>query len=138
MRVPASQGILRIRKTTSANDGAWTIVGTDFGRGAVDCPSTENQRTRVGANGRQVNEGDGIHRVMLTTSVNDNTKSATLFGWFCYNNESFDVDWRPEGDGTGLPKITFSGLLNAAGNFFAGRNRAISIMASGGYTEGTQ
>ena len=132
----ASLGTLRILRTGGSGDPV--LIATAHGRGIVEFSARQRTLRRTAATGRSAERPQEVFDVVLSTTLLDNAAVASLFGWFEGNGQSYDVDWRPAGDGSGLPKITFTGDCFIDGSFAAQRTRRLRITASGGFIEGSQ
>ena len=114
------------------------IIGTDFGVGVITERIPQRTAQRVTASGRRGERPLGLFSPVLETTLADNAKTASKFGWFDGNGRTMEVDWRPAGDGSGNPQITFTGLVTIDGAFAAERIRRLRIAATGGFVEASQ
>lgn len=130
----SSIGILRV----APHGETPTVLGTPHGRGIVTFSVAQRQERRASARGRPATRPFNLYDPFVETLLLDNAETAELFGWFYANGKQWDVDWRPEGDGTGKPVITFTGDCLIGLTAAADRTRRLRITGTRAFTEGVQ
>ena len=121
-----------------ANGRSTILTAKDHGLGVVTPTRTQNVTNRPSRAGKPSTRGRKFYIPSITFTVLQTDAVASLFGGFSGVGFKWDVDWRPLGDGNGLPKYVWSGDLQITAQFTDQRVLTVTVPASSGYSDAAQ